>query len=152
MILDHYTPANGQRIDRSGSDARRLGKNRDDPARRVAGLNFHDRTHQPRDERPLYRQGCFLAAMLVIATAPRQFWISRFERHHASPSRGTRNGSATIRWFRQSARNIGPLINLIVGKSERHRNGLRQQRFDYHEIVNSIITRLPRRLVRLATA
>jgi hypothetical protein len=77
---------------RLGCDAR-LRNDRDDPARRIAGLNFHDRTDQPRDERSLYGQGCFLAAMLVIAAASRDFWISRLERLHASPSGVGQNGS-----------------------------------------------------------
>jgi hypothetical protein len=66
---------------RLGSDAR-LGNDRDDPARRVAGLNFHDRTDQPSDGRSLHRHGCFLAAMLIIAAASRDFWIGRIKRLH----------------------------------------------------------------------
>jgi hypothetical protein len=65
-----------------------LGEHRDDPARGIAwGFNLHDRTDQPRDERSPHRQGCVLAAMLVIAAAPRHFWISRLERLHVLPSR-----------------------------------------------------------------
>jgi hypothetical protein len=37
---------------------------------------------QPRDERSLYRNGCLLAAMLVIAAASRDFWIRRLESSH----------------------------------------------------------------------
>ena len=66
---------------RLGGDSR-LGNDRNDPARRVAGLNFHDRMNQPRDERSLYGQVCLFAAMLVIAEAYRDFWISRFESWH----------------------------------------------------------------------
>jgi hypothetical protein len=44
--------------------------------------------NQPRDERPLYGQGCLFAAMLVIAASYRNFWISRFEGWHVLPSRG----------------------------------------------------------------
>jgi len=54
---------------------------------------------EPRDERPFYGQRCFLAAMLIIAAASRDFWISRLERLHALPSSGTQNGSATTRRF-----------------------------------------------------
>ena len=62
----------------------RLSSDRDDPSRGVAArLNFHDRTHQSREERPAYSQGCLLAAMLVIAAAPRHFRVSRLERLHA---------------------------------------------------------------------
>ena len=60
-----------------------LGHDRDDPARRVAGLNFHDRMNQPRDERSLHGQGCFFTAMLIITAASRDFWICRLERLHA---------------------------------------------------------------------
>ena len=67
---------------RSGSDTR-LVHNGDDPARRVAGLGFHDRMNQTRDQRTLYRQGCLLATMLVIAASSRDFWIGRLERLHA---------------------------------------------------------------------
>ena len=66
---------------RSGSDTR-LVHDGDDPARRVAGLGFHDRMDQTRDQRTLYRQGCLLATMLVIAASPRDFWIGRLERLH----------------------------------------------------------------------
>jgi hypothetical protein len=69
------------RRDRLSSDAR-LGNDRDDPARRVAGPIFHDRMDQPRDERALYRHDCLLAAMLVIAAASRDFWIRRLESLH----------------------------------------------------------------------
>jgi hypothetical protein len=37
---------------------------------------------QPRDERSLYRHGCLLAAMLVIAAASRDFLIRRLESLH----------------------------------------------------------------------
>ena len=67
--------------DRLSSDAR-LCNDRDDPARRVAGPNFHHRTDKRRDERSLYRHGRLLAAMLVIATASRNFWIRRLEGLH----------------------------------------------------------------------
>ena len=77
---------------RLGSYAR-LGNDRDDPARRVAGLNFHDRTDQPRDERSLQGQGCFLAAMLIVAAASRDFCVDRLKRLHALPRDGRRNGS-----------------------------------------------------------
>jgi hypothetical protein len=60
----------------------RPGNDRDDPAPRVAGLNFHYRMNKPRDERSLYGQGCLFAAMLVIAAAYRNLWISRFEGWH----------------------------------------------------------------------
>jgi hypothetical protein len=65
-------------------------------------LNFHDRTDQPRDQRSLHRQGCSLEAMLIIPAAPRHLSISRLERLHALPSRGTPNGSATAGPFAQS--------------------------------------------------
>jgi hypothetical protein len=73
----------GDQVGRDGlsSDAW-LRNDRDDPARRVAELNFLDRMHQPRDERSLYRHGCLLAAMLVIAAASRDFWIRRLESLH----------------------------------------------------------------------
>jgi hypothetical protein len=67
---------------RLGGDAR-LVRDRDDPARRVAELNLHDRMDQPRDERSIYRHGCLLTTMLAMAAAPRDFWISRLERLHA---------------------------------------------------------------------
>jgi hypothetical protein len=54
---------------------------------------------EPRDERPFYDQRCFLSAMLIIAAASRDFWISRLERLHTLPSSGTQNGSATTRRF-----------------------------------------------------
>jgi hypothetical protein len=74
-----------------------LGKYRDDPPRGIAGrLNFHDRTDQPGDERSPHRQGCFLAAMLVIAAASRHFWISRLERLHVLPISASRTTSRTI--------------------------------------------------------
>ena len=85
-----------RRSSRLGCDPR-LSKELHDPARRVAGFNFHDRMDEPSDERPFYGQRCFLAAMLIIAAASRDFWISRLERLHARPSRGTQNGSATTR-------------------------------------------------------
>lgn len=66
----------------SGRDAR-LGEERDDPSRRAAGLNLHDRTNKRRNGRSLYGQCCLLTAMLIIAAAPRDFWISRLERLHA---------------------------------------------------------------------
>jgi hypothetical protein len=72
---------NQVRRDRLSSDAR-LGNDRDDPARRVAELNFPDRMDQPRDERSLYHHGCLLTAMLVIAAASRDFWIRRLESLH----------------------------------------------------------------------
>jgi hypothetical protein len=60
----------------------RLGNDRDDPAPGVAGPDFHDRMDRPCDEPPLNRQGCFLTAMLVVAAASRDFWISRLECLH----------------------------------------------------------------------
>jgi hypothetical protein len=66
---------------RSGSDAR-SGNDRDDPARRTAGLNFHDRTDQPGDGRSLHGHGCVLAAMLMIAAASRDFSIGRIKCLH----------------------------------------------------------------------
>jgi hypothetical protein len=57
--------------------------------------------NQFRDERPLYGQGCLSAAMLVIAVAYRNFWISRFEGWHVLPSRGY------AKRFRDSRR-VGP--------------------------------------------
>jgi hypothetical protein len=57
---------------RLGRDVR-LGDDRDEPAPRVAGLNFHDGTDQSCDERSLHGHGCFLAAMLMIAAASRDF-------------------------------------------------------------------------------
>jgi hypothetical protein len=76
-------PMVGNQVRRDGlsSDAR-LGNDRDDPARRVAELNFPDRMDQPRDERSLYHHGCLLTAMLVIAAASRDFWIRRLESLH----------------------------------------------------------------------
>ena len=59
-----------------------FGNDLDDPARRIAGLNFHDGMDQPRDEPSPNRQGCLLAAMLVKAAASRDIWISRLERLH----------------------------------------------------------------------
>jgi hypothetical protein len=53
--------------------------------------------NESRDETPFYGQRCFLAAMLIIAAASRDFWISRLERLHALLSSGTQNGSATTR-------------------------------------------------------
>ena len=106
-----------------GSDAG-LGNDRDDPARGVAGgPNFHDRADQPRDERSFYRQGRFLAAVLIIAATPRHLRISRREPLHADqvavrrtvprrPARGT------DRKFRQSARKIGCLVNRIGDQSD----------------------------------
>jgi hypothetical protein len=73
----------------------RLGNDPDDPARRAAALNFHDRMNQSRDERSLYRHGRFLPAMLVIAAMSRDFWIGSFEDWHALTSRDIRNGSGT---------------------------------------------------------
>jgi hypothetical protein len=62
-----------------------LSDDRDDPVCGVvAGLNFHDRTHQPPDERSIYRQGSFLATMLVITETPRHFFTRRLERLHVS--------------------------------------------------------------------
>jgi hypothetical protein len=61
----------------------RRSNDRDEPACGVAaGLNFHDRTNHPRDERSIDRQGCLLATVLVITTAPRHFCISRLESWH----------------------------------------------------------------------
>jgi hypothetical protein len=59
-----------------------IGNDLDNPVLRDDGLNFHHRVNQPRDERSLYGQGCFVAAMLIIPTAPRDFWIRRLERLH----------------------------------------------------------------------
>ena len=62
----------------------RLSHDRDNPACLViAGLNFLYRTDQSRDERSIYRQGCFLAPMLVITAAPRHFCIRCLEYWHA---------------------------------------------------------------------
>jgi hypothetical protein len=80
---------------RLGRDVR--GDDRDEPAPRVAGLNFHDGTDQPRDGRSLHGDGRFLAAMLIIAATSRDFCIGRLERLHALPRVGTRNSSATTR-------------------------------------------------------
>jgi hypothetical protein len=55
---------------RLGRDVR-LGDDRNDPAPGVAWLNFHDGTDHPSDGQPLHGHGCFLAAMLMIAAAPR---------------------------------------------------------------------------------
>jgi hypothetical protein len=83
-LLPRFTdgwPLNrGTRVD-SGGDVR-LSNDRDGPARRVAGLNFHDRANQPRDGRSLHRHGCFLAAILITAAASRDFWIGRIKRLH----------------------------------------------------------------------
>jgi hypothetical protein len=38
-----------------------------------------------------------LAAILIVAAAPRDFWVGRLERLHALPSSGAQNGSATTR-------------------------------------------------------
>src|ERR1700736_3441080 len=78
-----------EKRDRSGGDTR-LGNDGDDPARRVAGLGFHDRTDQSRDERSLNRQGCLLATMLVVAAASRDFWIGRLERCMLTKPQGTK--------------------------------------------------------------
>jgi hypothetical protein len=68
-----------------------LGKYGDDPPRGMAGgLDLHDRTDQPGDERSPHRQGCFLAAMLVMAAASRHLWISRLERLHVLPISASR--------------------------------------------------------------
>ena len=75
------------KADRSGSDTR-LGNDGDDPPLWVAGLGFHDRMDQPRDERSLNRQGCLLATMLVVAAASRDFWIGRLERFHVDQAAG----------------------------------------------------------------
>jgi hypothetical protein len=72
---------NQVRRDRLSSDAR-LGNDRDDPTRRVAGPIFLDRMDKRRDERSLYRHSRLLAAMLVIAAASRDFWICRLESLH----------------------------------------------------------------------
>jgi hypothetical protein len=74
-------PAPGRRWRRLGCDPR-LSEQRQDPARRVAGFNFHDRMDKPRDERSFYGQRCLLPAMLIIAAASRDFRISRLERLH----------------------------------------------------------------------
>lgn len=89
MRTTHSVDSEGRRS-RSGSSAR-LGNDRDDPA-----LNLHNRMNQPHDERPLYGQGRLFAAMLVIAAAYRNFWISRFEGWHVYQVAGTRNGSGTL--------------------------------------------------------
>jgi hypothetical protein len=73
---------------------RRLGRDagliddRDEPALRVARLNFHDGPDQSSDERSPYGQGCFSAAMLRKAAASRDFCIDRFERLHAYQEAG----------------------------------------------------------------
>jgi hypothetical protein len=92
---------------RSGRDLR-LSKELHDPARGVAGFNFHDRMDKPRDKRPFYGQRCFFAAMLIIAAASSDFWICRLKRLHALPSSGTQNGSVTARQdaHRRTAREL----------------------------------------------
>jgi hypothetical protein len=92
---------------RSGRDLR-LSKERHDPARGVAGFNFPDRMDKPRDERPFYGQRRFLAAILIVAAASRDFWVGRLERLHALPSSGAQNGSATTRLaaHRRTAREL----------------------------------------------
>ena len=50
-----------------------IDDDRDKPAPRVAGLNFHDGTDHPGDGRSLHGHRCLLAAMLIIAAASRDF-------------------------------------------------------------------------------
>src|ERR1700676_1376998 len=86
--------------------------------------------------------------MLVIAAAPRHFWINRLECLHALTSRGGRKRfrddpleRALIVNFRQSARNIGCLINLThVGIPDLwappHNQRGRQLRLPYFSATN----------------
>jgi hypothetical protein len=52
---------------------------------------------KPGDEHLFNSQRCFVATMLIVAAAPRDFWVGRLERLHALPSGDTENGSATTR-------------------------------------------------------
>jgi hypothetical protein len=65
----------GWQLDRGFTSVRQqcaVCDDRDEPAPRVAGY-FHDGTDQPSHERSLHCHGCFLAATLLIAAAPRDF-------------------------------------------------------------------------------
>jgi hypothetical protein len=116
---------------RLGSDAR-SGNDRDDPARSVAGLNFHDGADQSSDERSLNGQGCFQAAMLIIAAASRDFCICRLERLHALPRDGTRNGSATTRYPDRAAADLAVGYRRVISRSNAtalsHKRRLRAKR------------------------
>jgi hypothetical protein len=93
VFRDRHRAVQRQHHGQLGSDAV-LMHDCDDPARGVAGLNFHDRADPSLDERSLHRHGCLLAAMLVVPAASCQFWIRRLEGVHAVPSGGRPNGSA----------------------------------------------------------
>ena len=64
-----------------GRDAA-LRDDRDDPARRRAGLNFLHRMHYAYNQRAVNGQRLFHSPILRKAAALRQFWIGRFERLH----------------------------------------------------------------------
>jgi hypothetical protein len=101
--------------DRLSSDAR-LCNDRDDPARRVARPNFHHRTDKRRDERSLYRHGRLLAAMLVIATASRNFWIRRLESLHVDQAAARETVPSRQRMHSPSG---GLRVNDPVGRCRR---------------------------------
>ena len=102
---------------RSGRDVR--GDDRNEPAPRVAGLNFHDGTDQPRDGRSLHVDRCFLAAMLIIAATSRDFCVGRLERLHALPRGGTRNSSATTHLNRTACRSSDRAAAAAVPKNSK---------------------------------
>jgi hypothetical protein len=74
-----------------------LRRDRNDPARWVARLNFHYRTDHPRDRQPIQHHCRLLAPVLGAAAAPGLYQVSNFDSLHASPKvDGTRDNSATI--------------------------------------------------------
>jgi hypothetical protein len=96
---------------RSGRDLR-LSKERHDPARGVAGFNFHDRMDKPRDERPFYGQRCLLAAMrqrlatfgLVVSNDCMLYQVAALKT--VPRQRGEQEIVATILWTKH--RYLGP--------------------------------------------
>jgi len=75
-----------------------LGRDRNDPSRWVARLNFHYRADHPRDRQSIQHHCRPLAPVLGAAAAPGLYQVSNFDSLHASPKLdGTRDNSATIR-------------------------------------------------------